>query len=90
MILDAVLSWLGGIVHGLLSVLPVVPVPGWINGLSGAMSSVFGTVSSMGVWFPGGLALSIILAVLAVWLVGLLINVARMVISLFTGGGGSV
>ena len=89
MITDAILSFFGGILHTIMSALPVIQVPGWLASGSGAVSTVFGFVGSMGVWFPGGLALSVIGALLAVWLVGFGIKIARIVISLFTFGGGS-
>ena len=89
MITDAILSFFGGILHSIMQALPVVEVPGWLSSGSSAVAGVFGLVGSMGVWFPGGLALSIIGTLLAVWLIGFGIKIARIVISLFTFGGGS-
>lgn len=89
MITDAILNFFGGVLHAILQALPVVAVPDWLASGSSAVSTVFGFVGSMGVWFPGPLALSIIGALLAVWLVGFGIKIARIVISLFTFGGGS-
>lgn len=89
MITGLLLQLAGTVSHFLLGALPVVPVPGWLSGLAGAIGTVFGFVGSMGVWFPGPLALTVITALLAIWVTGLAIKVARMILSLFTGGGGS-
>jgi hypothetical protein len=43
----------------------------------------------MGVWFPAPLVLTVLGALLTIWLVSFSIKVIRMVVSLFTGGGGS-
>jgi hypothetical protein len=88
MITDGLLNFVGSILHAVLSVIPAVPVPGWLSGGSSAVGQVLGYVGSMGVWFPGPLALTVIGALLAVWLVGYGVHIARMVISLFSGGGG--
>lgn len=89
MITDYLLQFIGTVSHALLGVLPVVAVPDWLTGLSGAVGNVLQIAGSMGVWFPGGLALTVITACLALWLTGFGIKLARMVLSLFTGGGGS-
>jgi hypothetical protein len=90
MITDGLLNFVGSILHAVLSVLPAVAVPDWLSGASSAVGQVLGYVGSMGVWFPGPLALSVIGALLAVWLTGYLINMARLVVSLLSGGGGGV
>lgn len=72
----------------IVSFFPDVPVPGWLS-VDGVTGTVFQAASSMGVWFPGGLAITIILSVFAIKVVGLAIKIARMVLSLMTGGGGS-
>jgi hypothetical protein len=89
MITDAIMTFFGGIFTWLLGSMPQVQVPDWLNATSGMVGTVFGYATSMGVWFPSGLAVTIAGTLLAVWLVSLGIKVARMVLSLFTGGGGS-
>lgn len=89
MISDAILTFFQGVLHTVLGALPVVAVPDWLASGASAVATVFGFVGSMGVWFPGALALTVISALLAVWLVGFTIKIARIVISLFTFGGGS-
>lgn len=89
MIADAVLSWVTSIIHSALGGLPKMGPPDWLTTGSSAVSAVFSMADSMGAWFPGGLALTVILALLGVWVVGFGIKVVRMALSLFTGGGGS-
>lgn len=62
--------------------------PGWLYSAEAPISTVFSAVGSMGVWFPGGVVLGVIGAVFAARMAGLVIKIARMALSLFTGGGG--
>ena len=90
MITGAILSLLGTVLHGVLSILPSVPSPpSWISSNTGALSTVLSGIGSMSVWFPLQLGITILLFVLSIHLVGFGIKVSRMVVSLFTGGGGS-
>jgi hypothetical protein len=73
----------------LTSNLPAYQEPAWIGQLAGAAASLFQMAGSMGVWFPGALVLAVLLALLGFWLVGFGVKLARMVLSLVTGGGGS-
>lgn len=89
MITDALIQLLGTVVHGLLSVLPHVSAPGWLSASDGAVSTVFQYADSMGVWFPTGLAVTVLGALLATWGVGFAIKGVRIVLSFLTLGGGS-
>ncbi len=89
MISDAILTFFQGVLHAMLSALPAVDVPGWLVSGASAVTTVFSFVASMGVWFPGSLALTVMTSLLGVWLIGFGIKVVRIVISLFTFGGGS-
>ena len=86
-------QWLLGIgvslLHGLFSVLPVVTAPDWLTSNNGAFSTVFADAGSMGVWFNAPLLIVVLSALLVLWLAGFTIKLARMVLSLFTAGGGS-
>jgi hypothetical protein len=79
----------GNLLEWLFSGLPAYVAPDWVSGLAGAAGQVFGMAGSMGVWFPAPLVMGILVALLAVWLVSFTIKVMRLVLSLFTGGGGS-
>lgn len=89
MITGALLEAGAWLLHVLLSALPVVTVPDWLASISGAMSLVFQAAGSMGVWFPAGLLVTVLMAVLSLWLVGFAIKIVRIVASFFTAGGGS-
>ena len=88
MITDAILNFIGGLGHMVLGGLPAIPVPGWLSGSSSAVATVFQAAGSMSVWFPITLATTVILAVLAIWAASFTVKAARIVLSLFTGGGG--
>lgn len=63
--------------------------PGWITSTAGFIGTVYRGVSSMGVWFPGGLVITVLTAIFALRVTGLGLKIARMGVSLFTGGGGN-
>lgn len=73
-----------------LQSIPVPSPPAWLSSPDGALMTVFGGVYSMSVWFPTGLVMIVVGAAFLARLAGLGIKVARMVLSLFTGGGGNV
>jgi hypothetical protein len=85
---NAILSFIGGLGHVLLGSLPSIPVPSWITGSTSAVGTVFQAAGSMSVWFPITLASTVIASVLAIWGLAFTVKAARIVLSLFTGGGG--
>lgn len=89
MITDAIMDFFAGLFDWLMGTLPEVQVPEWLNSTSAMAGTVFGYANSMGVWFPSALALAVVGTLVTVWLVALGIKLARLVLSLFTGGGGS-
>jgi uncharacterized membrane protein len=84
----AILKMLVFVLVGVLSILPTVPVPDWLTGADSAIGTVFQDAGLMSVWFPIGLATTILVALGGIWLAGLAVKFARIVISLMTGGGG--
>jgi hypothetical protein len=88
-ITEALLRVGAGILHVLAGLFPPVAVPSWLSGSDSAFTTVFTAADSMGVWFPATLLLAVLAGLLALWLVGFTIKIARMVLSLFTAGGGS-
>jgi hypothetical protein len=88
-IIEWLMSLAANLFDWMFSGLPAYTPPTWITGLSGAVAQVFAVAGSMGVWFPAPLVLSILLALLTFWVVSFGIKVIRLVVSLFTGGGGS-
>lgn len=89
MIVDFILDLLFMIVRGLIALLPDVQLPGWVTDISGMGAEVFATANSMGVWFPWGVIITVVTAVLAAAVMGFGVKIVRMVISHVTGGGGS-
>lgn len=88
MITDAIINFFGGIFDWLLGTLPVIESPQWLNAGAAMTGTVFGYAASMGAWFPSGLLLTVVGLLLATWLISWGVHVARMVLSMFTGGGG--
>jgi hypothetical protein len=67
-----------------------VETPEWLDAGSSMVGTVFGYADSMSVWFPSALAFTVGGTLIAVWLVGFLVNSFRMIVSLISGGGGSL
>lgn len=89
MVVYYALKVVAGVVSALFSVIPAVPVPSWLSDTSGPVGKVFAFADSLSVWFPVQLALTVLAAYLAIKATAFGIRVVRMVISVFTGGGGS-
>jgi hypothetical protein len=89
MIVEWILSLGTLLLTSLCSTLPVITVPSWLSSTDSVFSTVFSAAGSMGVWFPAPLLVTVLTAVLAFWLIGFTVKLARMVLSFFTAGGGS-
>lgn len=89
MIIEALVTLLRGVVEFLFGLLGDLPAPGWLTDLSGQMSGLVATGASMGVWVPWSVLGAGMAAVGTCLVVSLTVRVVRIVISLFTGGGGS-
>jgi hypothetical protein len=83
-----ILKLLADLASLVLGILPHVDVPSWLSNPSSAIGQVFQAAGSMGAWFPVTLASTVLLSVLAVWVAGFAIKVARIVVSFLTLGGG--
>lgn len=86
-------GWILGLIAGLASflfnALPNWDLPEWFTTAPIFLRTALSQAGQMGHWFPLtaiGLGAS---AIFAVWSLTLLLRIARMVLSLFTGGGGS-
>lgn len=71
-----------------VGLIPLPAVPDWLSNVS-PIAKVFQGAEHLGAWFPVQLVTLVVLAVAGINLVGFGIKLIRMVISLFTGGGGS-
>jgi hypothetical protein len=76
-----------------LGLLPVVRVPSWA-GSGGSAVAAAGSIGSqagaLGAWVDWGAAATVWSAILWAAGIAVVIRAVRMVLSLFTGGGGSV
>lgn len=80
------IAWL---VHGVFSVMPAVAIPSWFIDSTTVMQGLFTNAQTMGVWVPIPLAITVATVLFASIMGGALIKLARIVLSLFTAGGGS-
>lgn len=88
MIVSLVLGLVGGLFGALTSVIPLPSPPSWMDD-TGPVASVFAGASHLGAWFPVSIVVTVILFVAGINVVGFSIKIARIAVSLFTGGGGS-
>jgi hypothetical protein len=66
-----------------------IPAPGWLTGLGDQWADLVGQMGGLGAWIPWALLQTVVMAVLACVAIGFAIKVGRIVLALFTGGGGS-
>lgn len=88
MIVVALITFALFVLGVVFTALPIPGVPGWLYSAQSPIQTVFGAVDSMSVWFPGVTVITVIGAVFLARMAGLTIKLARMALSLFTGGGG--
>lgn len=89
MITDAILTLLSWILNAGLDLIPDTEPPAWIESAGGFLRSTLGIASSMGVWIPWNLLGIVLAAVLLANVAGFGVKAVRIIISTFTGGGGS-
>jgi hypothetical protein len=74
---------------GLVSLLPAWTAPAWLATVIATMSSTIGTVTMLSGWVPISAIGTVVAFMLACSAIGLAVKIGRIVLSLFTGGGGS-
>jgi hypothetical protein len=88
-----IIQWFMAAVSALIgkvfSIMPPLPVPEWFTGSMAAIGSLFSAASSMGVWIPVPLALTVMAVIFTSMFGGAMIKLARSILSLMSGGGGS-
>jgi len=80
---------IGSLIGKVFSIMPPLPVPAWFTGSMDAIGSLFSAASSMGVWIPVPLALTVMAVIFTSMFGGAMIKLARSILSLMSGGGGS-
>lgn len=89
MLFELVVNVLVGVVGGMFALLGNLPAPGWLTGLVGQLDGLVSAGASMGVWVPWSVMGVVAGAVAACAAISLSVRLFRMLLSLFTGGGGS-
>ncbi|MEV5004018.1 hypothetical protein [Nocardioides sp. LML1-1-1.1] len=89
MIFDAIVTIIAGIARGIASLFGSLPAPTWIGDFGSAWGSFVGLGASLDPWVPWNLLVTVVTAILACVAVSLGVKMVRIVLSLFTGGGGS-
>jgi hypothetical protein len=89
-----IVTWLLELVFGFFNwILGTIPEgsapPDWLSGGTDAVSSLLVLVSSMGAWIPLDLCILMANLVLLSMVVSSSVKFMRILLSLFTGGGGS-
>jgi len=89
MITSWILDLIADAWEALLGAIPVPSEDSWVSDISGSVSWVSTTLSGLGAWIPFPLLGAVLGTVAIVWGVAVGIRIGRMVLSLFTGGGGA-
>jgi len=63
--------------------------PGWLQSAGDTWQSIMGQAAGLDPWIPWSVLSAVVTSLLACVVIGFGIKVVRMVLSLFTGGGGS-
>jgi hypothetical protein len=89
MIVDGIVTVLAGLLSFVGGLFGSIPVPGFIDSIDSGLVEVSGYAGGMGHLIPFGDAVSAATFVIGCMAVGFGIKVVRIVLSLFTAGGGS-
>lgn len=89
MIFEAIVNLFVGLVSMIFDGLGTKPAPGWLTNVAANLSEVVGFGASMGSWVPWSILGSCAAAVVSCAALSLVVRVVRILVSLFTGGGGS-
>jgi hypothetical protein len=88
--ITASILWLAASLFQLVvSLIPVGDPPAWWGDLAGYLGTIWGYCDQLGAWIPWSLAGTVVGAILDCLLVAMGIRVVRILLSLFTGGGGA-
>lgn len=90
MITEWFFGMLGDVIEAGLDLIPEsMNPPGWLIGAGEAMAGLFSNIHSLGVWIPTTLAFGAAAFIMNAYIGGGVIKAVRILISHFTGGGGS-
>ena len=89
MITRTIIQLLGGLVAWLVTIMPAPTMPSWYAPIPGFLASVGSAVSQFSYWLPVSLISTMLIFVTGARIFPVVIRIVRVVVSLFTGGGGS-
>lgn len=90
MITNALLSVINAALGFFIGLIPdSLNPPGWVSGSAAALVGFFSNAQSMGVWIPLDFAFLCAYALMSTYIGGGVVKMVRILISHFTGGGGS-
>lgn len=89
MIVEALFNVFKAFVVFVIGLFPTGNAPTWITTANGYFSQIWGYGAGLGAWIPWPVVGQVFSAVLVAVALGLGIKIARVVFSMFTGGGGS-
>jgi hypothetical protein len=89
MIVEALISVLAGLFSAIGDMFGTIDVPDWVESIDTGMSTLGGYAGGLGHLLPFGAAIDGATFVLACIGLGLGIKIIRIIVSLFTAGGGS-
>lgn len=72
----------------MVNLLPAPTVPTWLTGLDAAVAKINGFINELQAWVPSQAAVAILATFITVFGISVVASVIRMIVSLFTGGGG--
>lgn len=89
MIVEGVVKVIVAFFEFVVGLLPTRAVPGWVDSIGPSLQIVWNHANQLGAWIPWDAVGYVTAAVLSCMVIGLQIRLVRIVLSLFTGGGGS-
>lgn len=89
MIVEAIFNVVGAFLAFVVGLFPTRDPASWVSSMGPAIQTVWNAAAGMGAWIPWSNVSAVVQAVIGAMLTGLAIRLIRVVLSLFTGGGGS-
>lgn len=89
MIIEWLAGILGTIAEWIAALFGDIEAPGWLVNAGDTWQSVMTQANGLDPWIPWTILATVVTAVIACAVTGFGIKAGRMVLSLFTGGGGS-
>ena len=89
MIVELIVKAVAALARGLAALLGDLPAPAFLSTALDSVGDLLSNFGGLGAWVPWGFVGDVFTAVMAAMVIGFGIKVVRIVLSLFTAGGGS-